>query len=180
MFSFCYQACLDLVGGAVTASMASSSTSGNSLPIIIEASSNIGGRAPSPACSCVLTPARALYLESPGLQKQDTVNALRPLKYVADSKQQLQCSSSSGSFNKSRNLGSVPEMQKSRNQNIGSQIPTIIDAEASPVDKVITPAVSSPTTTASRVLPYAFFLVFLLPLFFIKFGLLKVIITIAL
>ncbi|VDK68045.1 unnamed protein product [Litomosoides sigmodontis] len=148
----------DLVGSAVTASMASSSTSGNSLPVIVEASSNVGGRASSPACSCVLTPARALCLDSPNLQKQDNINALRPLKYAASISQQLQCSSSSGSFNKSRNFGSVPEIQKSGNQNIGSQIPAVTDAEASSVDEIITPAVSSPTTTVSRVLPYAFFL----------------------
>lgn len=168
MFNVCYKACLDLVGGAVTASMASSSISGNSPPVIIESSSDVGGRVSPPACSCIhesFTPLGARHLDSSNFQKHihDNINFSRHLKFVADGNQLLQRSSSSGSFNKLRHRGSVPEMQKSRNQTIGSHMTTITDTEFTTLPstvKVIPPTASSPTTTVNRFLPYAFFFSF--------------------
>ncbi|CAG9530388.1 unnamed protein product [Cercopithifilaria johnstoni] len=153
----------DLVGGAMTASMASSSTPGNSPPLVIEASSDVGGRVSPLACSCAhegFIPAGTRYLDSSNLQKHihDNINSSRPLKFVADSNQPLQRSASSGSFNKPRYLGSVAEMQKSRNQIISSLMGTVTDDEfvstAPTVNKVIPPTSSSPATTVGRFLPF--------------------------
>uniref|UniRef100_A0A0R3RQG8 SOAR domain-containing protein n=1 Tax=Elaeophora elaphi TaxID=1147741 RepID=A0A0R3RQG8_9BILA len=153
----------DLVGGAVTASLASSSTSGNSPPVIFEVSSDVTGRVSPPVCSCPhesFTPAVARCLDSSNLQRHihDNVNASRPLKFVAESNELLQRSSSSVSFNKLRCLGSFAKMQKSRNQSIGSLMSTITDDEFIPatstVNKIIAPTTSSQTTTINRFLPF--------------------------
>ncbi|VBB28427.1 unnamed protein product [Acanthocheilonema viteae] len=126
----------DLVGGTVTASMASSSTSGNSPPVIIEAPSDVGGLTSPPICSCTyesFTPAGARYSDYSNLQKPiyDNISASRPLKFVTDSNQPLQHSISAVSFSKPRHLGSVAEMQKSRKQSVGSLMGAITDAEFS-------------------------------------------------
>ncbi|KAL4003137.1 SAM domain (Sterile alpha motif) family protein [Acanthocheilonema viteae] len=153
----------DLVGGTVTASMASSSTSGNSPPVIIEAPSDVGGLTSPPICSCTyesFTPAGARYSDYSNLQKPiyDNISASRPLKFVTDSNQPLQHSISAVSFSKPRHLGSVAEMQKSRKQSVGSLMGAITDAEfsssASTVNKVIAPTSSSPTATVNRFLPF--------------------------
>lgn len=145
--------------------MASSSTSGNSLPAIIEAS-DTSGRISPPLCLCAhenYTSAGVRYLDSSNLQRHihENMNTSRPLKFVADSNGPLQRSKSSGSFNKLRHLGHIAEMQKSRNQNIGSLMTSITNAKftsaASPVNKMIAPIASSPTTTTvNRFFPYAF------------------------
>ncbi|EFO19869.2 hypothetical protein LOAG_08623 [Loa loa] len=152
----------DLVGATVTASLASSSTSANSPPAIIEASSDISNRISSPICLCAhkgFTSAGARYLDSLNLQRHvhENVNAPRPLKFVADSSELLQRSTSSGSFNKSRHLGPTAEMQKSQNQSISSLMETITDAQfisaASAVTKM-TATTASQTTTVNRFLPF--------------------------
>uniref|UniRef100_A0A1I8EGG5 SAM domain-containing protein n=1 Tax=Wuchereria bancrofti TaxID=6293 RepID=A0A1I8EGG5_WUCBA len=118
----------DLVGATVTASMASSSTSGNSPPAIIE---DIRVRTSPPVCVCTyenFASAGALYVDSLNSQRDihENGNASRPLKVVADSNKLLQHSSSSG-FSKCRHIGPVTKIQTSRNQSIGPLTETVTD-----------------------------------------------------
>ncbi|VDO27285.1 unnamed protein product, partial [Brugia timori] len=149
----------DLVGATVTASMASSSTSGNSPPVIME---DIRGRTSPPVCVCTyesFASAGARYMDSLNSQRDihENGNASRPLKVVADSNKLLQHSSSSG-FSKCCHIGPVAKIQTSRNQSIGPLMETVTDviSETPTVNKVIAPTASL-STTVNRFLPYAFF-----------------------
>ncbi|EJW81892.1 hypothetical protein WUBG_07199 [Wuchereria bancrofti] len=146
----------DLVGATVTASMASSSTSGNSPPAIIE---DIRVRTSPPVCVCTyenFASAGALYVDSLNSQRDihENGNASRPLKVVADSNKLLQHSSSSG-FSKCRHIGPVTKIQTSRNQSIGPLTETVTDviSETPTVNKVIVPTASL-STTINRFLPF--------------------------
>ncbi|VDN89354.1 unnamed protein product [Brugia pahangi] len=146
----------DLVGATVTASMASSSTSGNSPPVIME---DIRGRTSPPVCVCTyesFASAGARYMDSLNSQRDihENGNASRPLKVVADSNKLLQHSSSSG-FSKCCHIGPVAKIQTSRNQSIGPLMETVTDviSETPTVNKVIAPTASL-STTVNRFLPF--------------------------
>uniref|UniRef100_A0A915PZP6 SAM domain-containing protein n=1 Tax=Setaria digitata TaxID=48799 RepID=A0A915PZP6_9BILA len=150
----------DLVGAAVTGSMASSSVSGNNPPVMVEGSSGTTDPVSSTGCLCSVESCASTTvgdLDSTSLQNHipENMKASKPGKFTADNIELLH---HSGSFNKSWYFRPVAEMQKSRNQNINSFMVTATDIDvtsvAPTVSKIIPLTASPPTTTVNHVLPF--------------------------